>query len=205
MPNNKANLIIKRTIDLMIAGILLLLGSPLIVLTAIAIRLTMGSPVIFRQKRPGLNEEVFTLYKFRTMNDNKDKNGILLPDELRLNAVGKFIRSTSLDELPQLVNIFKGDMSLIGPRPLLIEYLPLYSEEQKKRHSVRPGISGWAQINGRNNISWAQKFELDNWYVKNQSLMLDFKIIILTALKVIRKSDISKEGMQTTEAFNGNN
>lgn len=205
MNSKTVYLVTKRSIDLIVATILLILTSPFILIAAIAIRLSMGSPVIFRQKRPGLNEEIFTLYKFRTMNNNIDKNGKTLADNERLTRIGKFIRSTSIDELPQLLNIFKGDMSLIGPRPLLVEYLELYCETQKKRHTVRPGISGWAQINGRNNISWAKKFDLDVWYVENQSLLLDLKIIILTALKVLTKSDISKDGMQTTEAFNGKN
>ena len=163
----------------------------------------MGSPILFRQLRPGLNEKIFGIYKFRTMTNEKDANGELLPDEQRLVGVGKFIRSISLDELPQIFNVLKGEMSFVGPRPLLIEYLELYNEKQKKRHDVKPGITGWAQVNGRNAISWEQKFELDVWYVDNQSFLLDIKILWLTFLKVIKRSDISSSTTVTMEKFEG--
>jgi undecaprenyl phosphate N,N'-diacetylbacillosamine 1-phosphate transferase len=161
----------------------------------------MGKPVIFKQKRPGLNEKIFEIYKFRTMTNQKDKNGNLLPDEERLKGVGKIIRSLSLDELPQLFNVLKGDMSFIGPRPLLIEYLPLYNEKQKKRHTVLPGITGLAQVNGRNAISWEKKFEYDVEYVKSLSFLLDLKIIFLTIKKVLLKEGITKKGHVSTEKF----
>ena len=164
----------------------------------------MGKPVIFKQKRPGLNEKIFEIYKFRTMTNQKDKNGNLLPDEERLKGVGKIIRSLSLDELPQLFNVLKGDMSFIGPRPLLIEYLPLYNKEQKKRHTVLPGITGLAQVNGRNAISWKKKFEYDVEYVEKLSFLLDLKIILLTIKKVLIKEGITKEGHVSTEKFKGN-
>lgn len=170
-----------------------------------AIKKRLGSPVIFTQNRPGLGEKIFQIYKFRTMSDEKDENGKLLSDELRLGEFGKKLRSLSIDELPQLFNVLKGDMSFIGPRPLLIQYLPLYNDEQKLRHTVRPGITGLAQVNGRNGISWAKKFEYDSYYAKNLSFLMDLKIAFLTVKKVIKKDGISKEGMVTTEEFNGNN
>jgi undecaprenyl phosphate N,N'-diacetylbacillosamine 1-phosphate transferase len=163
----------------------------------------MGRPILFRQKRPGLNEKIFGIYKFRTMTNEKDKNGELLPDEQRLLGLGKTIRSLSLDELPQIFNVLKGEMSFVGPRPLLTEYLPLYNEKQKKRHNVRPGITGWAQVNGRNAISWEQKFEYDIWYVDNQSFWLDIKILWLTFLKVVKRSDISSDTSVIMEKFEG--
>lgn len=161
--------------------------------------------IFFIQERPGLRGEPFLIIKFKTMNEDKDIDGNLLPDEQRLHFVGKILRKASIDELPQLVNVLKGDMSLIGPRPLLMEYLPLYSNEQKKRHNVCPGITGWAQVNGRNAISWRKKFELDVWYIKNLSMMLDVKILWFTFLKVIKSEEVSKHGHATTEKFKGNN
>ena len=163
----------------------------------------MGNPIFFRQQRPGLNEKIFGIYKFRTMTNEKNKNGDLLPDEQRLLGLGKFIRSLSLDELPQIFNVLKGEMSFVGPRPLLIEYLPLYNDIQKQRHNVKPGITGWAQVNGRNAISWEQKFEYDVWYVENQSFLLDIKILWMTFLKVVRRSDISSDTAVTMEKFRG--
>ncbi|EEP3506055.1 undecaprenyl phosphate N,N'-diacetylbacillosamine 1-phosphate transferase [Campylobacter coli] len=195
---------IKRIFDFVLALFLLVLFSPLILITALLLKITQGS-VIFTQNRPGLNEKIFKIYKFKTMSDERDEKGELLSDELRLKAFGKIVRSLSLDELLQLFNVLKGNMSFVGPRPLLVEYLPLYNEEQKLRHKVRPGITGWAQVNGRNAISWQKKFELDVYYVKNISFLLDLKIMFLTALKVLKRSGVSKEGHVTTEKFNGKN
>ncbi len=195
---------IKRIFDFVLALFLLVFFSPLILITALLLKTTQGS-VIFTQNRPGLNEKIFKIYKFKTMSDERDEKGELLSDELRLKAFGKIVRSLSLDELLQLFNVLKGDMSFVGPRPLLVEYLPLYNEEQKLRHKVRPGITGWAQVNGRNAISWQKKFELDVYYVKNISFLLDLKIMFLTALKVLKRSGVSKEGHVTTEKFNGKN
>ncbi|EOJ2187284.1 undecaprenyl phosphate N,N'-diacetylbacillosamine 1-phosphate transferase [Campylobacter coli] len=195
---------IKRIFDFVLALFLLVLFSPVILITALLLKITQGS-VIFTQNRPGLNEKIFKIYKFKTMSDKRDEKGELLSDELRLKAFGKIVRSLSLDELLQLFNVLKGDMSFVGPRPLLVEYLPLYNEEQKLRHKVRPGITGWAQVNGRNAISWQKKFELDVYYVKNISFLLDLKIMFLTALKVLKRSGVSKEGHVTTEKFNGKN
>ena len=195
---------IKRIFDFVLALFLLVLFSPLILITALLLKITQGS-VIFTQNRPGLNEKIFKIYKFKTMSDERDEKGELLSDELRLKAFGKIVRSLSLDELLQLFNVLKGDMSFVGPRPLLVEYLPLYNEEQKLRHKVRPGITGWAQVNGRNAISWQKKFELDVYYVKNISFLLDLKIMFLTALKVLKRSGVSKEGHVTTEKINGKN
>lgn len=196
--------VFKRIFDFILALVLLVLFSPVILITALLLKLTQGS-VIFTQNRPGLNEKIFKIYKFKTMSDERDEKGELLSDELRLKAFGKIVRSLSLDELLQLFNVLKGDMSFVGPRPLLVEYLPLYNEEQKLRHKVRPGITGWAQVNGRNAISWQKKFELDVYYVKNISFLLDLKIMFLTALKVLKRSGVSKEGHVTTEKFNGKN
>ncbi|HED5352844.1 TPA: undecaprenyl phosphate N,N'-diacetylbacillosamine 1-phosphate transferase [Campylobacter jejuni] len=196
--------VFKRIFDFILALVLLVLFSPVILITALLLKLTQGS-VIFTQNRPGLNEKIFKIYKFKTMSDERDEKGELLSDELRLKAFGKIVRSLSLDELLQLFNVLKGDMSFVGPRPLLVEYLPLYNEEQKLRHRVRPGITGWAQVNGRNAISWQKKFELDVYYVKNISFLLDLKIMFLTALKVLKRSGVSKEGHVTTEKFNGKN
>ncbi len=187
-----------------LALVLLVLFSPVILITALLLKITQGS-VIFTQNRPGLDEKIFKIYKFKTMSDERDEKGELLSDELRLKAFGKIVRSLSLDELLQLFNVLKGDMSFVGPRPLLVEYLPLYNKEQKLRHKVRPGITGWAQVNGRNAISWQKKFELDVYYVKNISFLLDLKIMFLTALKVLKRSGVSKEGHVTTEKFNGKN
>ncbi|ECL0499240.1 undecaprenyl phosphate N,N'-diacetylbacillosamine 1-phosphate transferase [Campylobacter jejuni] len=196
--------VFKRIFDFILALVLLVLFSPVILITALLLKITQGS-VIFTQNRPGLDEKIFKIYKFKTMSDERDEKGELLSDELRLKAFGKIIRSLSLDELLQLFNVLKGDMSFVGPRPLLVEYLPLYNKEQKLRHKVRPGITGWAQVNGRNAISWQKKFELDVYYVKNISFLLDLKIMFLTALKVLKRSGVSKEGHVTTEKFNGKN
>ncbi|EEP3708310.1 undecaprenyl phosphate N,N'-diacetylbacillosamine 1-phosphate transferase [Campylobacter jejuni] len=195
---------LKRIFDLILALVLLVLFSPVILFIALLLKITQGS-VIFTQNRPGLNEKIFKIHKFKTMSDERDEKGELLGDELRLKAFGKIVRSLSLDELLQLFNVLKGDMSFVGPRPLLVEYLPLYNEEQKLRHRVRPGITGWAQVNGRNAISWQKKFELDVYYVKNISFLFDLKIMFLTALKVLKRSGISKEDHVTTEKFNGKN
>jgi sugar transferase EpsL len=183
----------KRIFDLVITCFGLLLLLPIIVLTIILVRLILGSPIFFKQSRPGLNGKIFDMLKFRTMTNERDKDGILLSDKIRLTRFGKFLRSTSLDELPGLWCVLKGDMSLVGPRPLLVEYLPMYSEKQSRRHEVRPGITGWAQVNGRNAISWDKKFDLDVWYVDNQSIWLDIKILLLTVIKVILRNGISPE------------
>ncbi|EAI9681952.1 undecaprenyl phosphate N,N'-diacetylbacillosamine 1-phosphate transferase [Campylobacter jejuni] len=196
--------VFKRIFDFILSLVLLVLFSPVILITALLLKITQGS-VIFTQNRPGLDEKIFKIYKFKTMSDERDEKGELLSDELRLKAFGKIVRSLSLDELLQLFNVLKGDMSFVGPRPLLVEYLPLYNKEQKLRHKVRPGITGWAQVNGRNTISWQKKFELDVYYVKNISFLLDLKIMFLTALKVLKRSGVSKEGHVTTEKFNGKN
>ncbi|RLA58339.1 MAG: undecaprenyl phosphate N,N'-diacetylbacillosamine 1-phosphate transferase [Epsilonproteobacteria bacterium] len=191
----------KILFDKSLALILIILFSPIYIIVSLLVLSKMGSPILFRQKRPGLNGEIFGIYKFRTMTNDKDENGELLPDDQRLVGVGKFIRSASLDELPQIFNVLKGDMSFVGPRPLLIEYLPLYSQRQKKRHGVKPGITGWAQVNGRNAISWEQKFEYDVWYVEHQSFWLDMKILWMTFLKVVNRSDISSDTAATMEKF----
>ena len=195
---------IKRGLDFVLSFILLVVLAPVILLVALLLKCVLGA-VLFRQERPGLNERIFTLYKFKTMSDERDENGNLLPDEFRLKPFGKVIRSLSLDELPQLFNVLKGDMSLIGPRPLLVKYLPLYNEAQKHRHDVRPGITGWAQVNGRNDISWEKKFELDLFYVKNCSFALDAKIALMTMVRVFQRSGISKSGNATSDEFNGKN
>ncbi len=194
----------KRLFDLISSFVGLLFLLPVIILIVFLVRLKIGSPIFFKQGRPGLNGEIFNMVKFRTMTNERDKNGNLLSDEIRLTKFGKFLRSTSLDELPGLWNVLKGDMSLVGPRPLLVEYLPLYSEKQSRRHDIRPGITGWAQAHGRNAISWDEKFELDVWYVDNQSIWLDVKILWLTVKKVIRREGVSKDGHATTEYFKGN-
>lgn len=193
----------KRLFDIFLALILIILFLPLYIFVSMLIFFKMGKPILFKQKRPGYEEKIFGIYKFRTMTNKKDINGKLLPDEQRLIGVGKFIRSTSLDELPQLFNVLKGEMSFVGPRPLLIEYLPLYNEKQNKRHNVKPGITGWAQVNGRNAISWEQKFEYDIWYVENQSFLLDMKILWMTFLKVIKRSDVSSQTHVTMNKFKG--
>lgn len=190
-------------LDLLISLLLLVLFSPIFLMVAILVKYRLGSPILFRQQRPGLNGRPFFLYKFRTMNDRKDKKGVLLPDEQRLTSVGLFLRKFSLDELPQLLNVLKGDLSLVGPRPLLMEYLPLYTEEQAKRHLVRPGITGWAQVHGRNAITWEEKFKLDVWYVKHHTVLLDIKILLLTIKKVIRPEGISEANHVTVSRFTG--
>ena len=195
----------KRILDFIAALLLLILFSPIMLWAAWRIRRELGSPVLFTQARPGLNAKIFKIYKFRTMSDERDENGNLLPDELRLKGFGAKLRASSIDELPQLFNVLKGDMSFIGPRPLLVEYLPLYSPRQASRHSVRPGITGLAQVNGRNDISWAAKLEYDAIYAENLSLLLDIKIALLTIKKVLKKEGVSKTGMATTEKFNGKN
>ena len=194
---------IKRLLDIIIASIALILLSPLYAFVAYKVKKNLGSPVIFRQVRPGLHGKPFEMIKFRTMKDALDTDGNPLPDSERLTPFGKMLRATSLDEMPELWNVIKGDMSIVGPRPLLMEYLPLYNQEQAKRHNVRPGITGYAQVNGRNAISWEKKFELDTWYVENQSLWLDFKIMLKTIKKVIAKDDISAEGEVTMSKFTG--
>ena len=194
----------KRLFDLVLSFIGLLFLSPIIVLLALLVKWKIGSPVLFKQARPGLNEEVFNMYKFRTMTSKCDKGGDLLSDSDRLTKFGKLLRSTSLDELPGLWNVLKGSMSLVGPRPLLVEYLNLYSEWQSRRHEVRPGITGWAQVNGRNTISWDEKFELDVWYVDNQSLWLDIKILWLTVKKALKRDGVNKKGCATMDKFKGN-
>ena len=194
---------LKNLFDKCLALFLIILFSPIYIVVSLLIFFKMGSPILFRQKRPGYKEEIFGIYKFRTMTNEKDANGNLLSDDKRLVGIGKFIRSTSLDELPQLFNVLKGEMSFVGPRPLLEEYLPLYNEKQKRRHDVKPGITGWAQVNGRNAISWEQKFDYDVWYVDNQSFWLDIKILWLTFLKVVKRSDISSSTSSTMEKFTG--
>ena len=198
-------MMLKRLFDLFVtlAGLMLLL--PLLLVLALLVRLKHGAPVFFRQTRPGLHGRPFKMVKFRTMTDERGADGNLLPDEQRLTGFGKFMRSTSLDELPELWNVLKGEMSLVGPRPLLMEYLPLYTPEQARRHEVRPGITGWAQVNGRNALSWEEKFKLDVWYVDNCSLWLDMKILWLTAGKVLKRDGISQEGSVTMEKFRGSN
>ncbi|ANB52230.1 MULTISPECIES: sugar transferase [Aeromonas] len=193
----------KRLFDIVASFCALLLFSPIIALVAWKIRKNLGSPVLFRQTRPGLNGKPFEMVKFRTMKDATDVHGNMLPDAERMTPFGNKLRSSSLDELPELWNVLKGDMSLVGPRPLLMQYLPLYSKEQARRHGVRPGVTGWAQINGRNAISWEDKFKLDVWYVDNHSFWLDFKILLLTIRKVFIKDGISAEGHVTIEPFRG--
>ena len=195
----------KRILDFIAALLLIILFSPIMLWAAWRIRRELGSPVLFTQARPGLNAKIFKIYKFRTMSDERDKNGNLLPDELRLKGFGAKLRASSIDELPQLFNVLKGDMSFIGPRPLLVEYLPLYSPRQASRHSVRPGITGLAQVNGRNDISWAAKLEYDALYAEKLSFLLDIKIAFLSIKKVLKKEGVSKAGMATTEKFNGRN
>jgi len=194
---------LKCTLDLALTIPALVILSPLLGLVAVAMRLTLGSPVLFRQVRPGLHSRAFTIYKFRTMTDAHDAQGNLLPDSQRLTPLGRFLRSTSLDELPELFNVLKGDMSLVGPRPLLMQYLDRYTPEQMRRHEARPGITGWAQVNGRNAITWEQKFALDVWYVDHRSLWLDLKIIALTVWKILKREGISQPGQATMEEYMG--
>ena len=195
---------IKRILDFILSLIALIVLSPVLLVVAILVRIKLGSPIIFKQQRPGKDEKIFTLYKFRTMTDKKDENGNLLPDSERLTKFGKVLRSTSLDELPELVNILKGDMSIVGPRPLLVEYLPLYSEEQKHRHDVRPGLTGLAQVSGRNSLSWEEKFNDDLQYIKHITFFEDMKIIFMTVAKVFKREGIAQEGNATMEKFTGN-
>ena len=196
---------VKRAIDIVCSGLGLIVLSPILVIAAILIRKNLGSPIFFTQDRIGKDGKIFKMIKFRTMLDATDKYGNQLPDEERLTSFGKLLRSTSIDELPELVNVFLGDMSLVGPRPLLVEYKDLYSTEQWRRHEVRPGITGWAQVNGRNSISWSERFKLDVEYIDNYNLILDIKILFMTVLKVIKKDGISQYGHVTMEKFNGNN
>ncbi|WP_420001689.1 sugar transferase [Acinetobacter sp. LF10] len=196
---------LKRLLDIVIASIALVILSPLYIFVAYKVKKNLGSPVLFRQVRPGLNGIPFEMIKFRTMKDAVDIQGNPLPDHERLTPFGKMLRSTSLDEMPELWNVIKGDMSIVGPRPLLMEYLPLYNNEQAKRHNVRPGMTGHAQVNGRNAIGWDEKFKLDTWYVENQSVWLDFKIMLKTVKKVIAKDDINEAGEATMTKFTGSN
>jgi sugar transferase EpsL len=194
----------KRLFDITVSALLLILLLPIVILVSVLIGLTMGSPILFRQMRPGLYGEPFEVYKFRTMSEQVDLSGNALPDGARLTNLGRFLRKTSLDEIPQLFNVLNGDMSLVGPRPLLMEYLPLYSPEQAKRHLVRPGITGWAQVHGRNTISWHDKFCLDVWYVENASFIVDMKILCMTLLKVLRRDGINASDADTMKKFTGN-
>ncbi|MBJ7984609.1 sugar transferase [Bacillus cereus] len=193
----------KRLFDLFVSLSLLVFLLPLIIIVAVLVRIKLGSPIIFKQQRPGLHGVPFFLYKFRTMTDEKDSEGNVLPDDVRFTRFGGFLRKYSLDELPQLFNVIKGDLSLVGPRPLLMEYLELYTEEQAKRHNVRPGITGWAQVNGRNAISWEEKFDFDVWYAKKRNFWFDMKILLLTAKKVFKSEGINQVGHVTVEKFNG--
>lgn len=193
----------KRLLDIAASLLALVLLSPILTVTALFVRIKLGSPVLFRQQRPGLHGKPFTLLKFRTMNDARDPDGNLLPDEQRLTPFGQFLRRTSLDELPELFNVLRGEMSLVGPRPLLMQYLERYTSEQMRRHEVKPGITGWAQVNGRNALSWEEKFALDVWYVDHLSFWLDLKIILLTIWKVLRREGISQDGFATMPEFMG--
>ena len=195
---------LKRLFDIAVSALLLTILFPILALVFVLIWAKMGSPILFRQVRPGLNANPFVIYKFRTMSEQVDESGNVLSDGVRLTNLGRFLRKTSLDEIPQLFNVLNGDMSLVGPRPLLMEYLPLYSSEQAKRQLVRPGITGWAQVHGRNTISWQDKFSLDVWYVENASFMLDMKILCMTALKVLRRDGINASDADTMKKFTGN-
>lgn len=194
---------IKRTLDILLSGFALIILSPILLFIAVLVKIKLGSPVIFCQERPGKNEKIFKLYKFRSMTDKRDKDGALLPDEVRLTKFGKLLRTTSLDELPELLNIFKGDMSIVGPRPLLVKYLPLYNDRQKHRHDVRPGLTGWAQVHGRNLVNWEERFEHDIWYVQNVSFLTDLKVVFLTIRCVFIREGISSETSATMEEFTG--
>ena len=195
---------LKRLFDIAVSATGLIISAPITLTAAVVIAKKLGKPVLFRQVRPGQDGKPFEIYKFRTMSDERDENGELLPDEQRMTPVGTFIRKSSIDELPQLINVLKGDISLVGPRPLLMEYLPLYNDEQKKRHNVKPGITGWAQVNGRNAISWDQKFKLDVWYAENQSFKLDMYIIYKTVINILQRKDINAPNHVTAEKFKGN-
>lgn len=197
--------IFKRIFDIIISLIILIISSPILVITSVVLIIINKGSCFFTQDRPGKDEKIIKLYKFKTMNDQKDGKGNYLPDEDRLSKIGRIIRRLSVDELPQLVNVIKGDISLIGPRPLLMEYLPLYNESQKRRHNVKPGITGWAQVNGRNAISWERKFEYDVWYVDNVSFMLDMRILFLTIIKVLKREGINSSTSVTMEKFRGTN
>lgn len=199
----KLQRLIKRGLDLTVAAIALVLFSPIMLVVALAIRARTGGPALFTQDRPGLHGRIFKIYKFRSMSNERDANGELLPDEQRLFPLGRLIRRTSLDELPQLFNVLKGELSLVGPRPLLVKYLPLYTPEQARRHDVPPGITGWAQVNGRNAISWEERFALDVWYVDHWSIGLDLKILAMTVLKVVKRADVSAAGHVTMPEFTG--
>ena len=196
--------LIKPILDFILAFLLIIIFSPIILIVALLIKLKLGSPILFTQERPVLNGKIFRIYKFRTMSDEMDSKGDLLSDELRLKGFGKLIRKSSLDELPQLFHVLKGEMSFVGPRPLLVEYLELYNQEQAKRHNVKPGITGWAQVNGRNAISWEEKFKLDVYYVEHISFMLDCKILYMTFFKVLKRKDINSNTNITMEKFTGN-
>lgn len=197
--------VVKRTIDIVCSGLGLIVLSPILLITSVLIRIKLGSPIFFTQDRLGKDGKVFKMIKFRTMLDAVDKWGEPLPDEERMTPFGQLLRSTSIDELPELINVFKGDMSLVGPRPLLVEYKELYSPEQFRRHEVRPGITGWAQVNGRNTLEWSERFKLDVEYVDNYNIFMDIKILFMTVLKVVKRDGISQEGYVTMEKFNGNN
>lgn len=199
------SMVAKRLFDLALVLPLIVVLAPLLLVIGVLVLLCLGSPVIFKQKRPGFNGKLFYMYKFRTMTDKRDESGNLLPDEDRMTKLGRFLRNTSIDELPELFNVLLGDMSFVGPRPLLEQYLPLYTPEQMRRHEVKPGITGWAQINGRNAISWEEKFKLDVWYVDNRNLWLDIKILFMTLVKVLKRQDVSQKGHATVEPFRGTN
>lgn len=194
---------VKRGLDFLLALIATIVLSPVLLVVAILVRIKLGTPVLFRQQRPGLNERIFTIYKFRTMTDARDDKGELLPDEVRLTRFGQVLRSTSLDELPELFNILKGDMAIVGPRPLLVQYLPLYNDRQKQRHAVRPGITGYAQVNGRNSISWEEKFEMDIYYTEHLTWWMDVKVFCKTMKAVVAREGISSESSVTMEPFRG--
>ena len=194
---------VKRFFDIIFSGLALIISSPVLLVTALLVRLKLGSPVLFKQERPGLHEKIFKMYKFRTMTDARDKNGELLSDEERLTPFGKTLRATSLDELPEFINILKGDMSFVGPRPLLVRYLPRYNEEQRHRHDVLPGLTGLAQVNGRNALSWEKKFEYDVEYTEKVSFLMDIKILFMTVANVLKKEGISPEGAATMDFFKG--
>lgn len=195
----------KRFLDILLSLLALVLFAPILLIIMVMIRSKLGSPIFFTQSRPGKDGKIFKMIKFRTMTDERDEHGKLLADEKRLTQFGKFLRATSIDELPEMLNVLKGDMSLVGPRPLLVEYLDLYSQEQARRHDVKPGVTGWAQVNGRNAISWQDKFKLDCWYVDNRSMLLDIKILLLTVKKVFFRENINQQGHVTIDKFSGNN